>query len=92
MANISAIKKVIHVVSDDEANAGVAAVRVLWDSPFYDTNYVISFMVEIGDLALVSSTGMLCITDVTPAGFTAQVFVTSILPERLVIHAMASHK
>jgi hypothetical protein len=91
MANISAIKKVIHVVTTDEANAGVAAIRVLWDSPFYDTNYVISWTMEIDD-TLVSSSGMLCITDVTPAGFTAQMFVSSILPERIVIHAMASHK
>jgi hypothetical protein len=38
MANISAIKKIVHIVTADEANAGTAAIRVLWDSPFYDTN------------------------------------------------------
>jgi hypothetical protein len=91
MANVSAIKKTIHVVTADEANAGIAAVRILWDAPFYDTNYVISFTLEVGD-ADIANSGMLCVTDVTPAGFTAQVYVSSILPGPVTIHAMASHK
>ena len=92
MANISAIKKVIHDVTTDEANTGVAGVRVLWDSPFYDTNYVISFTIEVGTVSIGNDLAA-CISDVTPAGFTAQVYVSSILPsERIVIHAMASHK
>jgi hypothetical protein len=95
MANISQIKKVSRVVTQDEFdNDFNIIIEVLWDSPFYDTNYVIALSADTsatvaGSQAIYSP---LSVTNVTPQGFTA------VLPQEgdspvgtIVLHAMATH-
>lgn len=97
MANISQIKKVTHVVTVAEVS-GAITIPVLWNSPFNDTNYVISWSIEIvkAGNAGVSQAGYFpqAIENVTRNGFTAIVdpFDPAVAGDTIAIHAMASHK
>lgn len=97
MANVSQVKKIKHVVTVAEVSGSIA-IPVLWDSPFNDTNYVISWSVEIVKAAnpAVSQAGYFpqAIENVTRNGFTAVVdpFDPAVAGDTIAIHAMASHK
>ena len=47
MANISAIKRIPFTVTGDLSGGAVIAVPMLWDAAFADTNYVVSFTIEV---------------------------------------------
>lgn len=98
MANISQIKKIIRVVNQADITASNIVVPVLWDSPFNDTNYALSWTIEISkaaDLA-ISAIGYFpqTVTNVTRNGFTANInpFDPAVVGDTIVIHAIASHK
>jgi hypothetical protein len=98
VANISQIKKKNHTVVA-AAPSFVDSIEILWDSPFYDTNYDIDFSVEILTQSDQVTTGfgasinVLSVTNVTPRGFTAKVeCYSAVAGDKWVIHAIASHR
>lgn len=95
MANISAIKKTLYTLKAADIDA-VVRVFVRWPSPFYDTNYSISCVLEIPTASALDDTVTFGgLTDVTPAGFTATFSTfsggTTVVGTKVVVHAMASH-
>jgi hypothetical protein len=79
MANISAIAKTPHVITAQEAAQGYAVVHVTWPSPFYDTNYAITFGVE--DTSNLTPGLNFSVGDkhnVTPQGFDATVYLLAV--------------
>jgi hypothetical protein len=90
MANISAIKKVFHTVTQAEIDAFIGFETVLWDSPFYDTNYTVSCLMELPDASV--GFAILGISLLTPQGFTVKFSVNGSVGDVITIHAMASHK
>lgn len=92
MANISAIKKVSHVITVDEITAQGGTIPVLWDSPFYDTNYVVNYTIEFAQGAgtYIFPDG---VTELKPNGFTAGWTIgDQVAGDIITVHAMASHK
>lgn len=95
MANVSAIKKVRHVVTQAEIDTGTLEVAILWDSPFYDTNYAVSFAVEAEKASNILKYASSNIGELSPAGFTTVVILDQALAtagDVIIIHALASHK
>jgi hypothetical protein len=101
MANISEIVKVNYTLTAADKAAGVAIVPIRWRSPFYDTHYSLSVLIE--DVVMQNpsaanpfGTVWNCgVTAVTPQGFTAVVAVegaATTAGDKITIHAMASHQ
>jgi hypothetical protein len=98
MANISNIKKV-PVSIQGNPSGSVVPITILWQSPFFDTNYAISITLEnTSDLSeLTLGTGYLYfknMINVTPAGCTVLLGAYSPTSAVLtgVVHAIASHQ
>lgn len=95
MANSSQIKIVTYTVTAADFANQSFAVPVLWDSPFYDTNYAINCTV-VGMPLSFQFGWMAGIFNVTPAGFVAMIDEEGapIAPVGTVVKimAIASHK
>lgn len=92
MANISQIKKFTHVVTSAEAAAFTVIISFLWDSPFYDTNYVITWDVESNDTNLTQASERVAMASITPRGATLSVFTSAPAGTVLTFYVVASHR
>jgi hypothetical protein len=99
MANISQIKKIRYTITATDAINGYVLIPVLWKSPFNDTNYAMSVVIEsvtpnIGVAQGFSGYSLESIIKVTSAGFTANIgtYNTFVAGEVVVVHAIASHQ
>jgi hypothetical protein len=83
MANISAIKKLTFISVD-----GIGSIDVLWDSPFFDTNYAISVNMEVvtGDI----TDRVISVTNLSATGFTVN--YVGVAGDVVTLHCIASHR
>lgn len=100
MANISQIKRVIHVLTQADISAFAFAVPVLWDSPFNGTNYIVGVTVEVRQKQLqtvdfsAATYYVYNITNLSGAGFDVGVgyYYAASVGDEIIVHAIGAHK